>query len=101
MVGTIEDVVKKGEQIAADVARSRGQEKTAETAKASGAPAPSSSKGKRADHTEVLAILKKMADDGRTAELKKASEIHASFKVSTAIFLTFLSSVPGHCLPPI
>lgn len=79
MVGTIEDVVKKAEQIAADVSRSRGQEKKAEASKKEPAAA-APTKGKRADTAEILATLKKMAEDGRAQELKRAAEIAAAHK---------------------
>jgi len=81
MVGTIEDVVKKAEQIAADLARSRGQPAASEKKDAKkDASAPPPSKGKRAEASEILTILKKMGDDGRAIELKRASEIAATDK---------------------
>jgi len=75
MVGTIEDAVAKAEKIAADIARSRGQQQETKDAKQEGPQ-----EKKVASASDILAILKKMAEDARAAELKKAEEIAATMK---------------------
>jgi len=76
MVGTIEDVVKKGEQIATDVARSRGQSSDKKDDKKS---APQVER-KSLDGTTVLTRLKALAQSARDGELKKAANIAATDK---------------------
>jgi hypothetical protein len=76
MVGTIEDVVKKGEQIAADVAKSRGTSEIKKEDKKGGAP----SEKKSADTTAILTKLQKIAHEARDDELKTAAKIAAADK---------------------
>jgi hypothetical protein len=77
MVGTIEDVVKKGEQIAADVAKSRGSsEIKKDDKKAASAPTEKRS----ADTSAILTKLQKLAHEARDDELKTAAKIAAADK---------------------
>jgi len=78
MVGKIEDVVKKGEQIAADVAKGRGGD-VKKTEKKDGKTAAPTER-KVADSATVLAKLQKMANDSKTEQLKRAATIAAADK---------------------
>jgi len=77
MVGTIDDVVKKAEQIAADVAKSRGN---TEVKKDDKKAAAASTDRKVADSATVLAKLQKMANDAKADQLKRAAVIAAADK---------------------
>jgi len=81
MVGTIEDVVKKAETIAADVARSRassGADKKEEKKDAKQTAAANEKKA--ADSITIMAKLQKMADGAKAEQLKRAAEISAKDK---------------------
>jgi len=67
MVGSIEDVVKKGDKIAAELAASK--EKVVKKDSAT----------EKAEITEIIATIQKMAAASRERELKKAATIKANY----------------------
>jgi ATP synthase F1 beta subunit len=77
MVGTIEDVAKKAEVIAADVAKSRG---TSGGEKKDDKKGAAPTEKKTADSATILAKLQKMADGAKADQLKRAATIAAADK---------------------
>jgi len=77
MVGTIDDVVKKGEQIAAEIARSRGQPVAGEKKDDKKAAPVAGNNKKVMDTPSMLVHLKKLADKARETQLKRAAIIKA------------------------
>jgi ATP synthase F1 beta subunit len=81
MVGTIEDVVRKAEQIAADVARARGTTTDKKDDKKDDKKvAAAGNQKKRVDTAAMLTQLKKLAATARENELKRAAQIAAQEK---------------------
>jgi len=82
MVGTIEDVVKKAETIAADVAKSRasGGGDKKDDKKDDKKTAAAAGERKIADSATIMAKLQKMANDAKSEQLKRAATIAATDK---------------------
>uniref|UniRef100_A0A6B2L086 ATP synthase subunit beta n=1 Tax=Arcella intermedia TaxID=1963864 RepID=A0A6B2L086_9EUKA len=75
MVGSIGDVIKKAERIAAELAASKAKDAAkADAAKKDSSATPSGI----ADDKTVLDILQNIAKEGREKELKRAAEIKAA-----------------------
>jgi len=76
MVGNIDDVVKKAEKIATELATAKASEKkTAEDSKAG-----IKAHGTEADAKQVLEILQKISQEGREKQLKRAADLKAGDK---------------------
>jgi len=81
MVGKIEDVVKKAEQIAAEIAKGRASGGDAKkTEKKDDKKTAASTERKVIDSATMLAKLQKIATDSKTEQLKRAATIAAADK---------------------
>jgi len=77
MVGNINDVVKKAEKIAAELAAAKASDKKTAEKKESGAGTAAGGATKD-ENTQVLEILQALGKEGRESELKRAVAIKAA-----------------------